>query len=301
MDVKGLFNDLFTIEVNTIVKDDIQGTKMPSFPFALHEILRTFSNQLDDYGIGLAPYFAEHADRLAERLTEEGGAVASLYGEALAAYTQANKGRAPQTEVERRDVFNYLTDLWPLLEQPSSPARTERFQTIDVRNGWDSFERIRIAANQALDSRKQEFDSADVATLERIVSSCSRLKFIVQGIQRRGEFSETWAKLIPKTINELLMSDVHGEGVPVHTLRTEHHATVRKIWELGTERIVMQTAIQLDGDVVTRISPELLERHNEAVRARIVAAHRESTETSLKYWKQLLDVAERLVGGLLRR
>jgi len=28
---------------------------------------------------------------------------------------------------------------------------------------------------------------------------------------------------------------------------------VRKVWEIGTERVVMQTVVQLDGDIVNRI------------------------------------------------
>jgi hypothetical protein len=310
MDLKGILGDLLTLEVNTIIKDGMTAHKMPALPFALHDIIHGYAELLGEFGVNLEPYFAEHDDTLWLRLAKLAdahdpkapvvGKPASAYeviDAAERAYAKVN-GRAAETSEQRRDLFNYVTDLWPVLEQgePSSP--TKRFSMAKVCNGWGSFERLRIAANEALDHRK--LARADAVLLERIVGSCSRMKFIVQGLQRGGPIGERWTAWIPKTRNELLMSELHSRGVPLDTLRPEHQAAIRKIWEVGTERIVAQTCIQIDGDVFTRISPALLEQHTEAVRAMILAGHRESIDTSLRYWKLLVDVAEKLVSGLFR-
>lgn len=303
MDLKGILGDLLTLEVSTVIKDGMTAHKMPALPFALHDIIQGYAEVLAEFGVNLEPYFARDDDalwldvlELATRTGGKGSAAKKLLDAAERAYEAANG--SPATDPEgRRDLFNYLTDLWPVLEQDDLLPVQGRFSMSEVGNGWDAFERLRIAANQTID--RGGLAKGDALMLERIVGGCSRLKFIVQGLQRRGKNSEAWAKLIPKTRNELLVSDLHGEGVPLETLRPEHQATVRKIWELGTEQIVMQTSIQVDGDVFTRISPVLLEQHSEVVRGLIMTAHRESIDTSLRYWKLLVDVAEKLVRGLL--
>jgi hypothetical protein len=299
MDLKGILGDLLTLEVNTVIKDGLTANKMPPLPFALLDIIAAYANCLRGFGLNLAPYFELDRDRLWLALDEQaqrGEAKAKkLVEEAERAY-QATHDRAP---AQRGELFNYLTDLWPVLEQPQLPGPSEHrwFSMEEVSNGWESFERLRIAANQAMDFR--EFDKADVALLMRVVGNCSRLKFIVQGIQREGEHREAWTQLIPATRNQLLMGDMHQRGVPLDKLGTQHQAAVRKIWELGTERIVAQTCIQVDGDVLTRISPALLEKQTEVVRGLILEAHRRSIGTSLSYWKLLIEVAQRL-GSRLR-
>ncbi|MFO7566790.1 MAG: hypothetical protein R6X02_29375 [Enhygromyxa sp.] len=297
MNLKEILADLLSLEVNTIIKDNMAGTKMPALPFALIDILAMYCATLREFGLNLEPYFELDRDRLWLALDEQakGGEprAKKLVDEAERAYHRAH-GRAPAA---RSELFNYLTDLWPVLEQPKLPPPSDRrFAMDEVDNGWDNFERVRIAANQALDFGS--FTEADRVLLSRIVGNCSRLKFIVQGISRN---LEPWSDLIPMTRNRLLMSEMHNRVMPLDKLATQHQATVRKIWEIGTERIVAQTYIQIDGDVLTRISPSLLEQQNEAIRDMIIDAHREGIGTSLSYWKHLVEVATQLSKLLLGR
>lgn len=303
MDLKGILGDLLTLEVNTIIKDGMTANKMPPLPFALLDILSAYANCLRSFGLSLEPYFALDRDRLWLALDEraQGGEAKAkkLVDEAERAYEAAHGSGPVQRGFGRGELFNYLTDLWPVLEQSTLPGPSGHryFSMEEVTNGWDSFERLRIAANQAMDFR--EFDKADTAMLMRVVGNCSRLKFIVQGMQREGEDREAWARLIPRTRNQLLSGDLHKKGVPLDRLGTGHQAAVRKMWELGTERIVAQTCIQVDGDVLARIDPSLLEQQSEMVRGLIMEAHRRSIGTSLSYWKLLIEVAQRL-GSRLR-
>ncbi len=48
------------------------------------------------------------------------------------------------------------------------------------------------------------------------------------------------------------LSDLLGQN-PSLKLTPSQLMHVRKIWEVGTERVLMQTVVQLDGDIVTRI------------------------------------------------
>ena len=69
---------------------------------------------------------------------------------------------------------------------------------------------------------------------------------------------------------------------------------IRKAWEIGTEKIVLQTVIQLDGDVTTRISESLAKTPNET----IFQIHNESIETSTKFWSDLVKALGEMAGKI---
>jgi hypothetical protein len=300
MDLKEILGDLLTLEVNTIIKDGMTANKMPVLPFALLDILNAYAARLASFGVDLEPYFAHSREQLGAALDEKvknGDAKAKkLIDEAAVAY-QTIRGE-PVSEQTAAQLFDYLADLWPVLDRTKLPSMKtrEEYWKDNLTNGWDSFERLRIAANECRDDGKHS--KSEGVMLTRIIGNCSRLKFIVQGVQRNPE---VWSYCIPKTRKALLMGDMHGKGVPLDQLGTQHQATIRKIWEVGTEEIVVQTSIQIDGDVLTRISPELLEQHSQMVRELILAAHRESIGTSLSYWKLLIEVAQQLSKLLFRK
>lgn len=80
-------------------------------------------------------------------------------------------------------------------------------------------------------------------------------------------------------------------------LSLKQRMAIRKMWEIGTEHVVIQTCISLDGDVVTRIAPELI-AHEAEVRELLLSVHRESTSVSVRFWTGLVDAATNLIGGL---
>ena len=63
----------------------------------------------------------------------------------------------------------------------------------------------------------------------------------------------------------------------------------RKIWEIGAERIAMQTVLQLDGDVVTRIAP--------GGDARLFEAHQRGVNLAFGYWKMVLTLLQNFATG----
>ena len=75
----------------------------------------------------------------------------------------------------------------------------------------------------------------------------------------------------------------------------DERVTLRKIWEVGTETVMLQTTIQLDGDVLTRLRP--FRDDTDAARyERLHTLHREGVETALATWQTLIDTAVRFVG-----
>lgn len=275
----GIFADLLNLEVNTIIKSNMTGEKAPSVPFALLDIIQEYAEFLRDLGVNLEPYLKPSADECMARMP------------------------APEQALG----FDEQTGLWPAFEQAWGAPETGWVFTMDhVRNGWDSFERLRIATIDLV-AHRPDLAESDRVALARICENCAQLKFIVQGLQRaRAEsswWSRLWSKLrpsqpkwsdfVPKTRTELLK--VRGKRAPLADLGLDERSTIRKIWEMGTESIVAQTCIQLDGDVITRLSTDLVHGHDPEVRAMLLTVHRESTSLGVQHWKFLVDTATKVV------
>ena len=70
---------------------------------------------------------------------------------------------------------------------------------------------------------------------------------------------------------------------------------IRKIWELGCEQIVMQTIVQLDGDVVTRLSGGL-----EGEQHRIIhRVHADGVRVATESWQYLVETVAGLTKSFL--
>ena len=70
--------------------------------------------------------------------------------------------------------------------------------------------------------------------------------------------------------------------------------TIRKAWELGTEIIVMQTVVQLDGDAVTRLN----DASASAEQLMLRAIHQQGVETALGQWNSLVTTFMTIVNKL---
>lgn len=71
---------------------------------------------------------------------------------------------------------------------------------------------------------------------------------------------------------------------------------IRRLFDLGTERIVLQTRFGIDGDVVTRIEEEFASKPHTVV----VKLHEEHTNLSLSYWKSLVTTAVEFVKNMAK-
>ena len=74
---------------------------------------------------------------------------------------------------------------------------------------------------------------------------------------------------------------------------------LRKAWEIGTENIILQTVIQIDGDVTTRMAESFSVNPNKTV----LEIHNNSIETSTQFWSNLVKTLGEISGkisGLFR-
>jgi len=305
-DAEQLLLDLLNVEVNTIVKDDITAVKMPTLPFALLDIIERYAEVLQRAGSPLQRYFGPPREALLDAADAHYAKDpdTNYWRSAIGTYESISGGRFTG---KPRELWAYLPNLWPLLvgygnelgDYRQDPAYA--FEMLEVGNGWDSFERLRIACLELRESGRAPANEADLA---RIISASNQIKYIVQGIEQRfagGTSSPTsavaaWAELIPRTRHELLSGGLHHKRPP-SLLRTEDYRVLRKCWEIGTERVLVQTTVQLDGDVVTRMSSELLDGYDEDLRQLLLDTHRGAVDVGLSHWKSLVETTVELLSS----
>ncbi|NLO50752.1 MAG: hypothetical protein GX103_06295 [Bacteroidales bacterium] len=68
---------------------------------------------------------------------------------------------------------------------------------------------------------------------------------------------------------------------------------ITRIFDLGTERIVMQTRIGIDGDIITRIEQDFAGNPRQVV----LDAHDKHTNMALKYWQGIINVVKDIVSS----
>lgn len=119
---------------------------------------------------------------------------------------------------------------------------------------------------------------ADLCVLRRIRSTCRELEPIVATL-------------------EASMSESSNKATPPLGLSRKERAALSKAWELGTDAVVMQTIVMLDGDIITRIAEQYTDDAHVIVRQ----IHQQAVETSIDTWERLVNGVVSIFEGLLKR
>lgn len=155
------------------------------------------------------------------------------------------------------------------------------------RRRADEFKFLHDEARSLLDSGACRDDS-DRVIVQRIHRNCAYLTALAESAEKIPEAKPYVAE---HTLHDLLtLSDEILEKV-WHPTQADR-AKVRKIWEVGTELVLMQSVIQLEGDVVTRFSPLLFAKENE----RVIDIHQQAIKTSTRMWSVLIGAIGALAG-----
>ena len=269
------------MEISTIESETITGHKMPWFPHAVIDVLTRY-----------ADWFVITQDLKMGTIL---GLPDPLTRETLVALTSD--------------------------ETPDSDTR--------ITNGWRTIEQIRRTAKFVVDDklmqdlRKKPLDHGDRALAVRMRRNCDQLKAIVvrfratdtwqryfltqaalqNTAEARTETSsdDTWTRFRQVddglTRSEISQSlEGSGETKP-GVLDADAAIRLRKMWELGTDSIVAQTIVHIDGDTVTKcqrgISQETLTYY--------LNIHNQGINTAVKQWGTLFEAFRALVGGVADR
>lgn len=219
---ESLINDLFSLEVNTIVKQGMMATKMPNPAHALIDIAI-------DYSVALC----------------------RLGGNALSSDSEASY-----------QAFDELRE--------SASARARELQGLS---------KDKAIAKTQLPKALSDREAADVLLLCRIRDTSDLLKeiFTKSPGGKATQFKRDSA------------NDFRPEQLP---LTDQQRMVLRKAWEIGTEEVVLQTSVTLDGDVVSRIRPDFATPEKRG----FLEAHQRGVDTSITFWKALVGVVRAMFG-----
>lgn len=228
--------------------------------------------------------------------------------------------KMPQPEHALMDM---ATEVWSFLiaigvVSPMTDAEWDR----DVQAGWSGWDACLRAVQKALESKASP-GSADqnavyearIGKLKRIMAACDQLKGVLYDSSKsNGAIAGGKASLcgqgcvICRNKTTGAIQHAHnGQDVSYAPsigaserrrwmpLDPRQLAVVRKIWEVGLEDIALQTVMQIDGDIVTRVDPAYMADE------RLMTIHREGVSASQALWKDLVDIAIRLFEAVAKR
>jgi hypothetical protein len=248
---KRLFDDLLNIEVNTLVKPGMTGRKMPATG---HAFLDVFS----DYDSWLC--------RRTEPLNER-----------WAAFRDGERGREFLATTRAKDQ----TDQWWVIDGDQLVAEIPIAPLFDSRRPFTAkdFDELRMRARlademQRLLGRRSPLAVGEDVTLRRIVGNCDQLRAILDRSAAPGA-TATLTRETADGIQGATLTELSGADV----------ITLRKAWEMGTEVVVMQTVVQLDGDIVTRLNAAFTTEESRPIRD----LHQSSVGSALEHWRFLVD------------
>lgn len=254
--------DLLAIEVSTIASGAITGRKMPWFPHAVIDVLDNYATWLSHVGEIDMKVILEHD----EPLDEEG------FKRAIA--NSARLGLA-------------------------------------MTNGGRHIEQLRLTAKMLADDGlmksvgKQTLTEEQRGIANRIRRNCDQLKAVVGRFRVESEWRPYFvAGTSPDggafTENDygVTREDISRLGAEPDTrvpkMDSDAATRLRKMWELGTDKIVAQTVVHIDGDTVTRIQRGV----GEGKQKYLLEAHNRAVETAVGQWRTLFEAFLALVGGV---
>lgn len=195
---------------------------------------------------------------------------------------------------ERIDLSEYWTLSASQRQVASSDSQDSSgvatWQGFQLTTGWETFDKLRWAATRALRAEPGQqlgLSSSDKVILTRIRRNCDLLKKMIEDLKDDPHWRDL---LLDKTREDLLETTMRRKlsgRLPV-----EYAILLRKVWDMGVESVCMQTVIQIDGDVITRVQEGLAEDK----RSHILDIHAGSIEVSLKHWETLVKIVERIAG-----
>jgi len=280
--LKTLAEDLLSLEINTIVKADMTGNKMPANRReAFLKIYKTYNVKLIELqyrepiiwrSSGLMGFL-----ELRER---------ARFGIKAMTYQLEKAG---ELDAEERQAFKEK-----LIMLQRIKSQCEQVITVFIQLAEEYLLQREIAKNGGKPLKTEHPTKVDVPTIPKgrfdletyRESMAERVESAeVEDFVPFDEASFPWNNDLPR--NKMHM-------VPDLELNATQLSLLRKMSEIGTERIVMQTVIHADGDVTTRITERLVYKPNET----LFAIHNKAVDNAVQFWGNLVDTIARMASSL---
>jgi hypothetical protein len=169
-------------------------------------------------------------------------------------------------------------------------ARLVAFYSWQVHSGdWQTFAILRRVARVCEAVRHEpavrySLHPEHDTIIDRIISNCDQLKGILLGLDQPE-----------MAIDQQVVALAEMNREPFPHFSPDAIVKLRKIWEIGVDTVAMQTVIQIDGDVISRI-----QAGRDDAQTRILNdIHNSAVDVSFKHWTFLVQLAESFVGSVL--
>lgn len=282
-DRRRLGASLLRLEINTIVKRTMTAETMPELPHALLDIAMEYSQVLlaDAPRAGLTPL-------------ELNGFLFGGQRAVTAVPVPLPDAAAVDATLDLQILDAMRRGLRPNIECFSGlrqAALSVQARLDAARGGAGVADRTGVEMRASLLSRIAQ----NVETVLAVVKRLEDPLLIRQLQYTRAELAD---RFVPTR-------DARADGEVLrlgpYDVPPSDYLRLRKVWEIGTEEIIAQTVIQLDGDVVTRITPALMRADGKP----LLEVHRQAVEASVGYWSgmvtTLATLVERAMGVVFRR
>ncbi|MEM7223261.1 MAG: hypothetical protein AAF495_09800 [Pseudomonadota bacterium] len=188
----------------------------------------------------------------------------------------------------------------------------ESFLSRDWECHSSTFHVIRQQAKTLSEDLVQERQSVGITDeqeqelmlLIRIMRNSDQMIGLLDGIDKRMSSKSEQGPFDCSSDSEhkyFTRSTINAEHPPRLNLTPDERVLLRKIWEVGTETVAMQSTVQIDGDVIGRLRPGLPEDSY----LRLQSLHQESIKISITMWQTMIQtvfefikaIGSAIVGG----
>ncbi|MBB6459180.1 chitin synthase domain-containing protein [Flammeovirga kamogawensis] len=269
--LKSLASELLTLEVNTILKENTTGAKMPvNKRMALRDIIERYKQTLVEYGVcEIAkgnPPSKDGSGKPKFLLRFKGAGEYSFYEVKRAAHQgkQYYESLLPKMQTEEQLV--------QLKERIQLLYRIERQSSNFI--GMFKLERtkMKIDEHQGLAGYDNEFKAPDnIGEYDPYPSQMGSIK---------------WN-------NDILLHEMNT--VQPLDFDSEQITQIRKAWELGTQQVLLQTVVQIDGDITSYLTPKFV-KLPDTLRDMVMNFHQSSTNEATSHWSSFFKVISDLTG-----
>ncbi len=269
--LRSIGESLLAIEVNTVEKASMSAQKMPDVPLALHAIIDSYNLYLTGLGYALDKPLCDMA----------------------AARINLPANTTPADEKQAMDALG----LWfPSANAAPAPELTNGPGTFEALQwaAWAAMRDMAKLRDEALVPRGDAiFDLETSGILGRIRANSRQLREVSILLARDHPTAANRLPLFGVTI-EAAVRALLNNPLPPLSVRPDVLVLIRKAWDVGTETVMMQSSMQIDGDLVMRISPRL----TDAKREFFASLHNASVKTGLGQWQSLFGLIRDLAGEL---
>ena len=269
--VKTLAGDLLNLDVSTIIRENTTNSKMPSVRrMAIMQIADSYRSKMVEIGVAVratdeatAAPKGEHAPFLLRwRFAGEWSFVeinnAAKHGVPL---LRARQKAAEDAKDKQRieERINLLTRF-----QAQSSSMIGMYKT-----------RRRLYADE-IKAKKEDF-STERPPKDGVAPYASHTA------------SQGWN-------NDISIRDINETDDM--ELSPDNLTLVRKTWEIGSQRVYLQTVVQIDGDVTSYITRDFI-KLPENVKSLVLNIHNDSVASSTKMWTMLFNTVANIAGQAL--